>query len=192
MSAFLRVLFFALAGVVLLSGCRTYGNEKHETGPKTYQAIQETVEQMEQDLGRVQADLRRLESAAETNVALKPLANRYQSYVQSHEDAIAGHREQAERLTPQSSYRTLHRTYGAMITDRRLLETKYERAVRAVWATVRETTIPRKRAQDPSRYVVTPVNFPRVRQRGPITMADALRAMEATPGLQQEETGGSE
>lgn len=187
-----RVLVLVLAGVLVLTGCRTYGNEKYETGPKTYQSIQETVEQMEQDLGRAQADLRRLEAAAETMGALEPLAVRYQSYVQSHEAALAGHREQAERLTPESSYRTLHRIYGAMVTDRRLLETKYERAVRTVWATVRDTTIPRRRAQDPSRYVVTPVNFPRVRQRGDITMAEALRPMDTTPGLQQEETGGSE
>jgi len=192
MSVSPRVLSLVLAGVLVLTGCRTYGNEKYETGPKTYQSIQETVEQMEQDLGRAQADLRRLEAAAETMGALEPLAARYQSYVQAHEAALAGHRDQAERLSPGSSYRSLHRIYGAMVMDRRLLETKYERAVRTVWATVRDTTIPRKRAQDPSRYVITPVNFPRVRQRGPITMADALRAMEGTPGLQLDEADGTE
>jgi uncharacterized protein YPO0396 len=192
MSVPIRVLPLVLAGVLVLTGCRTYGNEKYETGPKTYQSIQETVEQMEQDLGRARADLRRLESAAETMAALEPLATRYQSYVQSHEAALAGHRDQAERLSPESSYRSLHRIYGAMITDRRLLDTKYDRVVRTVWAMVRDTTIPRKRAQDPSRYVITPVNFPRVRQRGDITMADALRALEGTPGLQRDEAGGAE
>ena len=79
-----------------------------------------------------------------------------------------------------------------MVTDRRLLHKQYRRAVRTVWATVRDTTIPRKRSLDPSRYVITPVNFPRVGQRGPITMADALRAAEGAPGLQREEAGAAQ
>jgi outer membrane murein-binding lipoprotein Lpp len=187
-----RVLLAAIAGALLLTGCRTYGNDKYDTGPKTYQAIQQTVQQMEQELSRAQADLRRLESAAETSDTLSPLAARYRSFVASHEAALAGHRAQAERLSAESSYRTLHRIYGAMVTDRRLLDKQYRRTVRKVWATVRDTTIPRKRALDPSRYVITPVNFPRVGQRGPITMADALRAAEGAPGLQREEAGAAQ
>lgn len=187
-----RVLPIVVVGLLVLTGCRTYGNEKYETGPKTYEAIQTTVQQMEQDLGRAQSDLRRLEAAAEANDTLRALAARYQSFVASHEAALDGHREQAERLTAESSYRTLHRVYGAMVTDRRILDRQYQRTVRKVWATVRDTTIPRKRAQDPSRYVITPVNFPRVGQRGPLTMAEALRALEGTPGLQLDETEGTE
>lgn len=192
MSVSFRVLTFAIAGVLLFTGCRTYGNDKYDSGPKTYQAMQQTVQRMEQELGRAQSDLRRLEEAAETMDTLRPIAARYRSYVESHEAALAGHRAQAERLSAESSYRTLHRIYGAMVTDRRLLITKYRRATRMVWATVRDTTIPPKRAADPSRYVITPVNFPRVGQQGPITMADALRAIEDTPGLQREETEGTE
>ena len=192
MSVSPRVLSLVLAAVLVLTGCRTYGNEKYETGPKTYESIQETVEQMEQDLGRARNDLRRLQAAAETMGALEPLSARYQSYVQSHEAALADYRDQAKRLTPGASYRTLHRTYGAMVKDRHILKTKYDRAVRVVWATVRDTTVPRTRSLDPSRYVITPVNFPRVRQRGSITMAEALRAMEGTPGLQLDEEAGTE
>lgn len=192
MSPSTRIFVFAVAGVLVLTGCRTYGNDKYDTGPKTYQAIQQTVDQMEQELGRAQSDLRRLEAAAASMDTLQTLAARYRSFVQSHEAALAGHRAQAEQLAAGSSYRTLHRIYGAMITDQRLLDKQYQRTVRKVWATVRDTTIPHKPAPDPSRYVITPVNFPRVGQRGPLTMAEALRAMEGTPGLQREETGGSE
>jgi hypothetical protein len=192
MSVSFRVLPFVIAAVLVFTGCRTYGNDKYDSGPKTYQAMQQAVQQMEQELGRAQSDLRRLEEAAAARDTLRPIAARYRSYVESHEAALAGHRAQAERLAAGSSYRTLHRIYGAMVTDRRLLATKYRRAVRTVWATVRDTTLSPKRASDPSRYVITPVNFPRVGQRGAITMADALRPMADTPGLQREETEGSE
>jgi hypothetical protein len=192
MSVSSRILALAMAGLLVFTGCRTYGNEKYETGPKTYQAIQKTVQRMEQELGRAQSDLRRLDAAAEQMDTLRALAARYRGYVASHEAALAGHREQAERLTAESSYRSLHRSYGAMIMDRRLLSTKYRRAVRHVWAAVRDTTLPPESTRDPSRYVVTPVNFPRVGQGGALTMADALRALEGTPGLQPEETTESE
>jgi hypothetical protein len=193
MTVFSRPLSLALVALLVLTGCRTYGNEKYDTGPKTYAAIQETVEQLDQELGRAQSDLRRLETAAETRDDLQPLAERYRSYVQSHEEALAGHRQQADRLTADATYSTLHRVYGAIVTDRRLLQTHYRRTVRAVWATVRDTTLPHKTVRDPSRYVVTPVQYPRVDDTGPITMAEALQALEGTPGLQREEqVGGTE
>lgn len=183
--------FVVLIGVLVLAGCRTYGNEKYDTGPKTYEALQQTVNQLEQELGRAQSDLRRLEKAADARADLKPLAARYQSFVASHEAALEGHREQAQRLSADASYRTLHRVYGAAVTDRRILQKQYRRTVRKVWATVRNTAIPRTAARDPSRYVITPVNFPRTDTRGPITMAEALSALEGTPGLQREEQAGS-
>jgi outer membrane murein-binding lipoprotein Lpp len=187
-----RVVSLAVVGLLVVAGCRTYENDKYDPGPKTYQALQETVQQMEQELGRAQSDLRRLEAAAETRDTLRTLATRYRSYVQSHEAVLEGHREQAERLSADAAYRTVHRAYGALVTDRRLLQKQYRRTVRAVWATVRDTTIPRKPARDPSRYVITPVQFPRVGGRGPLTMAEALRPLEGTPGLQREEVEGSE
>ena len=185
-----RTLSVTIAILLLLTGCRTYGNEKYETGPKTYAAIQDIVKQLDQELGRAQSDLRRLEAAAEAREDLEPLAERYRSYVQSHEAALAGHRNQADRLSADAAYRTLHRTYGAIVTDRRLLQTHYRRTVRAVWATVRDTTLPHKAVRDPSRYVITPVQYPRVNRTGPLTMADALQALEGTPGLQREEQAG--
>jgi len=188
MNSLFRSLPLALCvGVLVLTGCRTYGNEKYENGPKTYGAMQETINQLDQELGRARSDLRRLESAAADMDTLQTLAERYRSYVQSHEAALADYRRQADQLSADAAYRTLHRTYGAMVTDRRLLQKQYQRTVRAVWATVRDTTVPRKKALDPSRYVVTPVQFPRVGQNGPLTMAEALRPAEGTPGLQSEE-----
>lgn len=182
-----------LAGLLVLAGCRTYGNEKHETGPKTYEALQQTVNQLEQELGRAESDLRRLESAAEADPDLQLLAERYRSFVESHRAALEGHRTAAERLSAGASYRTLHSAFGAAVTDRRILRKQYQRTVRKVWATVRGVDIPRKPARDRSQYVDTPVNFPQLGERVSLTMAEALRAVDGTPGLQREEQpAGSE
>lgn len=181
----------ALAAVLVLGGCRTYGNEKYETGPKTYDALQQTVTQLEQELGRAESDLRRLESAAESRPDLQPLAERYRSYVESHRAALEGHREKVEKLSADASYRTLHRSYGAAVTDHRILQNQYLRTTQKVWAAVRGTESPRKQIRSRSEYVDTPVNFPGAYGEVQVTMAEALRALEGTPGLQREEQSGS-
>jgi len=185
---FLPVVVFA--GLLILVGCRTYGNEKYETGPKTYDALQQIVTQLEQELGRAESDLRRLEAAAEAQPALQPLAERYKSFVESHEAALQGHRETADRLSADASYRTLHSAYGAAVTDRRILRKQYQRTTRTVWATVRDGDLPQKPTRARSQYMDVPVNFPQVDERGTITMAEALRALKGTPGLQNPEQPG--
>jgi type IV pilus biogenesis protein CpaD/CtpE len=175
-----------VTALLVLAGCRTYGDEGYESGPKTYSAIQQTVQQTEQDLNRAESDLRRLQSAAASADTLEGLADRYQSLVESHATTLAAHREQAERLSAESAYRTLNRVYGAMVTDRRLLRLQYERTTRKVWATVRDSTMPRAPRRSTSDYSITPVQYPRP-ERPDISMAEALRGVGDTPGLQMEE-----
>jgi hypothetical protein len=177
---------FLLAVLLVVAGCRTYGDQGYESGPKTYSAIQETVQQMEQDLNRAESDLRRLRSAAASVDTLEGLADRYASLVESHASTLASHREQADRLSGESAYRTLSRIYGAMVTDRRLLRLQYERTTRKVWATVRDSTLPRTPRRLKSSYSITPVQYPRP-NRPEISMAEALRGVGGTPGLQREE-----
>ena len=192
MPVFLRPLLAVFLSALLFVGCRTYGDEGYNSEQKMYSAIQQIVQQMEQDLGRAQSDLRRLESAAESADTLRPLVERYRTLLEGHEATLQQHKEQAETLTGSSAYRTLHRIYGAMITDRRLLDRQYQRTTRKVWATVRDTTIPRTPTRKKSSYSIIPVNYPQ--QNTPdISMAEALRGVGGTPGLQQEEqTPGSE
>jgi len=175
----------------MLVGCRTYGDETYDTSPKTYRALQQTVQQMEQGLSRAESDLRRLQSAAESADTLAGLADRYQALVESHETTLEKHRAQAEALSPESAYRTLHRIYGAMITDHSLLRRQYERTTRKVWATVRDTTRPRTPKRRESSYSITPLRYPQS-EHPEISMAEALRGLEGTPGLQPNEqsTGG--
>jgi len=181
-----------VAGALVLAGCRTYGDQRYETGPKTYRAVQQTVQQMEQGLGRAELNLRRLQSAAESADTLDGLVDRYRELVESHETTLANYRTQAERLTTESAYRTLHRTYGAMVTDWRLLQRQYERTTRKVWATVRNTTVSRAPTRLESSYSITPLQYPGS-ERAEMSMAEALRELDGTPGLQREEqSGGTE
>jgi hypothetical protein len=181
-----RSFTVVLVGMLLLTGCRTYGDEGYESESKIYAALRDGVQQMEQDLGRAQSDLRRLESAAESVDTLKALAARYQALISSHEAVLHKHKEQAEQLSGESAYRSLHRVYGALITDRQLLQDQYERTTRKVWATVQDTTVPRVPVRLRSTYNITPVQYPGYSQPS-ISMAEALQGLEETPGLLQEE-----
>lgn len=182
-SRFFPVLLIA---VLILAGCRTYGDQGYESGPKTYDAIQQILQQLEQDLGRAQSDLRRLSSVADTSDRLRGLADRYRTLVAMHETTLEEHRAQSERLSRGSDSRTLHRIYGAMITDRRLLQRQYERTTQSVWAIVRDTTVPRIPVRLASSYNITPVQYPETEDRGIVSMSAALRAVEGPPAGQEE------
>lgn len=183
-----RFLTVVLVGTLMLTGCRTYGDEGYDSQPKNYAAFQQGVQQLEQDLGRAQSDLRQLESAAESIDTLESLATRYRSLVSSHEAALEDYSERAEHLSGETAHRTLHRVYGALVTDRRLLQRQYERTTRKVWATVRDTTVPRVPRRLRSSYSITPVQFPGFSQPS-ISMAQALRDAPGMPGLQEQQEG---
>lgn len=177
-------------GLLLGTGCRTYGNEGYDAGPKTYDALRTTIEQFDRERGRAESDLQQLEEAAETEEALRDLANRYHSLVASHEDLLEGYRRDADMLSAESSHRTLQQSYGALVTERRLLHRQYQRTTQKVWATVRDTTVPLRSPQLQSRYTVTPVQYPRQREKRTVSMTEALRGLEGPPEVPEPEEEG--
>lgn len=182
----------AFVVLLILAGCRTYGDEGYASESKTYAAIQHSTQQLERHLSRAESDLRQLKSAAEQQDTLQVFVRQYESVVESHRSMLEHHKHQLADLTPDASYRTLRSSYGAIITDERLLTQNYRRTLRGIWAAVRDTTIPRIGTRMPSRYSVTPVQFPRVGRPGELTMADALRGSIGTPGLQRAEQEAGE
>jgi len=181
----MRSVSFVVMLAVLLVGCRTYGG--HGTEEQTYEEMQQSVQRLEDELGPAQSDLRQLTAAADRDTALAPLVERYRDLVQTHESMIEAQQERIRALSSTSAYRTLSRTYGAFITDHQLLRRQYARTIRQVYGTVRDSAAPQPRAQDPSTYALTPVNYPESRGVRSITMAEALRPLAGTPGLQQPE-----
>lgn len=178
------LILAGLSALVLLAGCRTYGGRGTEA--QTYEEMGAAVEELEADFGPRESDLQQLRAASEQDASLAPLVERYADLLQLHESMIAAQRQRVDTLSADVSYRTLHRSYGAMITDQKLLRTQYTRTVRQVYAAARDTTAPGPEVRSPSTYTITPVDYPETRDRE-ITMSEALAPVTGTPGLQPPE-----
>lgn len=168
------IVLVPVLALLVLTGCRTYGGR--DTEAKTYQQMQQAVRQFSDDLGRAEADLQSLESAAESNAALQPFAERFASVVERHEDTLAEHQSKVDALTASSGYRDLHRAYGAIITDQRLIGKLYNRVVDNVHATVRGIPLAQTDSLGPSYYQVEPLEYDRIRNAERLTMDQALRS----------------
>jgi hypothetical protein len=167
-------LVFALAGL-LLTGCRTYGDD-YGTTPKTHAALQAAVSSFEEDLRRAEADLQRLREAADQADTLRALANAYADLVEQHASLLQTQRARAGRLSAEAGYRRLHTAYGATVTEQRMQEKRYRRAVRRVRAVVQDSaSVPTSGEEAPRRYMIRPMNFPETDGTGDLTMPEALR-----------------
>lgn len=152
------VLVFALLGMLILGGCRSYGG--YDTKPNTYEAMQKAVQSFENELNRAKADLRTLEEAATQADALQSLATQFQAHIDEHSTLLEMQHDRVQRLSPDAAYRTLSRAYGATVTEQRMMQKKYQRVIRSVAAAVQGPE-----AQPPSgamdrKYTIHPANFP--------------------------------
>jgi hypothetical protein len=167
------VPLFVLVTLLVLSGCRTYGGDGTEA--KNFEAMQNAVQSFEDELSRAQADLHTLEEAAATSDTLEALAHRFQEHVDEHEELLATQEERIDRLSPDASYRTLQRAYGATVTEQQMMEQKYQRVVRTVQATVQDGDVETASSASTRRYTINPVNFPDAETDAELTMEGALQ-----------------
>lgn len=167
------VPLFFLVTLLVLSGCRTYGG--YDTQAKNYEAMQNAVQSFEDDLNRAQADLQTLEEAA-TSDTLEALARQFQDHVHEHEELLQTQQERVRRLSADASYRALQRAYGAMVTEQKMMEQKYQRVIRTVQATVQDGGVETASSASTRRYTITPVNFPDAETDAELTMEGALQS----------------
>lgn len=169
------VLLSVGLGLLIMSGCRTYGG--YGVQEKTYEAMQTTIQSFESDLKKAEADLRRLEEAAAQDQGLESLVSRFRHLVEEHESFLTTQHERLERLSPESDPRTLHTAYGATVTERRMLEQRYQRIIANVQTAVQGTTATGSgESASERRYMVTPIGFPDD-QQSELTMTKALRGL---------------
>jgi hypothetical protein len=168
-------LYVALAGLLLFSGCRTYGG--YDTKPKTYAAMKKAVQSFEKEFTRSKSDFQKLKSAAEKADTLRPLTSQYQDLLDEHESLLEKQSDRVERLSENSSYRNLHAAYGATVTEQRLMKQKYQRVIRTVRTTVRGTPARASRPKTDRQYTIRPIGFPSSDDRKPISMEQALRGL---------------
>lgn len=160
--------------LLMLAGCRTYGG--YETEALTLNQMQTATQQFADKLEQARADLNLLEQATATNEALQALERRYRETVSLHEEKLQLHRDVVARFEAEDgTYRDLHRNYGALISDQRLVQQRYRSLLQRISRTVRGLG-----AQDDamleSHYFVTPLFYPRTEsQRSRLTMNEALR-----------------
>lgn len=171
------VLYVAIAGLLVLSGCRMYGDGGYGTKPKTYEAMQKAVQSFEDDLNRAETNLHTLEDAATKADTLRPLAEQFHALVDEHESLLASQRERVERLGPDATYRNLHQAYGATVTEQRLMQQKYQRVITTVGATVRDTAAQTASSETDRQYTIRPINFPPSEDGKTLSMEQALQGL---------------
>ena len=176
MAAFTQSRFFRLLSLFLLiavvTGCRTYGG--YGTEEELQEQIGEAVDEFEQNLARSEADLAVLQRAAGEQSDLSPLVERFQSNLEKHRELLASHRSIAQDLKGSSSYRNLHRGYGTITTEQRMMRDTYNRTVRHIRAEVTGEPVEAEPLPNESFYYVEPVYYSRLKNPQQITMKQAL------------------
>lgn len=171
-------LSLVVAALLVLGGCRTYGG--YDTKPKTYQALEKSVETFADELNRAETEGRTLADAATTSDSLQTLAEEYRSLLSEHESLLATQRARVERLSPSSGYRALHHAYGATVTEQRMMKQKYKRLTRSVRTTVQGAQAAEATVKGERRYTIRPIGFPSVQDEGELTMKQALRGLDTS------------
>lgn len=167
-------LFLAVLLLVVTSGCRTYGQYGNTEAIPAQ--MQQAVQQFAGDLSRAESDILALSEATAQNAALEPMESTYRDLIARHQTFLEAHRAIAAEYADGGSYRVLNREYGGMISEQRLVATRYAelhariRRVVSGQPPALETTMK-------SRYVVNPTYYQRIQNRQRLSMQDALRGL---------------
>lgn len=189
-----------------LAGCRTYGG--YDSTEKMLPQMQQSVRSFGEDLQRARANRALLVEAAEGDSVLRAVAQEFGRAVQHHEQVLEENRAILDRFEEDlGSYRTMHRAYGAMLSEHEAARKRYRSLVRAVrYPGVTQTfeapsggrtggqlralpdTLPRTRAENftEGRYYMAPIFYDQVQSANTeLTMRQALTARsrrESRPG----------
>lgn len=176
MAAFSQSRFFRLLTLFLLiavvAGCRTYGG--YGTEEELQEQIGDAVDEFEQDLARSEADLSVLQRAADDQSDLSSMVDRFESNLEMHRELQASHRSIAQNLEGSSSYRNLHRGYGTITTEQRMMRNTYNRTVRHIQSATTGQPVDAEPLPNKSFYYVEPVHYSRLQNPQQITMEQAL------------------
>ena len=114
-----------LALLIVFSGCRMYGG--HGSEEATYAQIQEALARYEARADRLQGDYDALSRAAAMRPMLVQEVEVLAALQTAQQSTLAHHRETAASVNAGSSYRSLKRALGAMITQQQIIEDQYDR-----------------------------------------------------------------
>ena len=195
----LRLGLFGLTLLLLVTGCRTYGDE-YGNEEATLNQIGEALEQFEDELARARTNLATLRRAAESDSRLGALAEQYAELLVAHETLLAVHVEQAAELDEGDSiwdqtiggwlgggdYRPIHRTYGAIISEQQIMRDRYGELLTNVLVATDRDSLEAPWTLEPypeGRYYIVPPQYERIRNLGAYTSME--RAMSGELGRQR-------
>lgn len=167
-----RLVPGALLLLLVLAGCRTYGD--YGTTEEIPRQMEQATQQFADDLARAESDVQALSAAVAQNSALEPFETRYRDLIAQHQAFLEQHRELTAQYQGSDNYRALNRTYGAIISEQRLVETRYNELHARIQRVVAGQP-ERAPQRTESQYVNNPTFYDRVQNRQGVTMQDALR-----------------
>lgn len=193
-----RGVWGILVLVLLVTGCRTYG--AYDAREKTLEEIQQAAERFAEDFERARAERDALQRAAASNSALTPFIERFDAILERQETLVAEQQTLAAEADAGTnplfawvgpdSYRHLHRAYGAMVTDQRIIRDRY-RMVLDDLALAQGTMAAPGRIEELGRYQVAPQFYQRLintSERRTVAMvlspAPAPQPAEAAPEVE--------
>ena len=179
-----------VGGVLLLAfiaaGCRTYGG--YDSAEKTLDEIREATERFAEDYERAQGERDALQRAAGNNPALGALAERFAAVVEHQGMVVEEHRTLAEEASAggnilfawvgPDSYRKLHRTYGAIISDQQVVHDRYAEVLRELQQAVGGEAPAMVREE--GRYQVTPQFYKRIVSAQQKSVTDILAQQQSS------------
>ncbi len=178
----MHVVWGVLLLALVASGCRTYGSygSEEELLGKIQQATRLFAEELERSRGEQDA----LQRAAAANPALADFAERFAAVVVRQEAMVEEHQALAQGVSAggnilfawvgPDSYRRLHSTYGAIISDQQIVRDRYAEVLMDMQQAVGTTTSV-QRVPLQSHYQVAPQFYERIRYAsGQRSVADIL------------------
>lgn len=152
-----RLLGCMLALLLMLSGCRTYGDYNNEA--LTFEQIREANRLFGEELERARSDLAILKQMETGNTMMLPGVEQYATTVLMHEVMQTNHLRLAEEVD-QDDYREVHRLYGAIIVEQDIIRERYDHVLRGM-VSLSDTT-ESNRLASASFYQVAPQFYERM------------------------------
>ena len=165
-----------VGGVLLLalmtSGCRTYGG--YGSSEAMLGKIQQATQRFADEYQRAQGERDALQRAAGSNPALATVAERFAGVVEHQGMVVEEHQALAANASDggnilfawvgPDSYRTLHNTYGALLSDQQIVRDRYAEVLLDLQQAVSGTAA--MMVPEEGRYQVAPHFYKRIEMSG--------------------------
>ncbi|MFW5955202.1 MAG: hypothetical protein ACOCSK_00490 [Rhodothermales bacterium] len=151
-----RSVFLVILGVLLFTGCRSYGG--FDSRDELYTQLQRASAEFERELLEAQRLSDELAERALAHPEYERISQDLGTIIALHEAMLAENRSTIEELSENSPYRSLARAYGAVISDQDVLRRMLQQTTEVIDGAAELDVTPRPIV---SPYSVVPVFYHR-------------------------------